>query len=223
MSGTRVEVTGYGEFDPREWLRRDVLWASLMSPYSKQMEGWIDGTQKAQHDGNVSRQNLYAQDEDPETQSMAFFNQGKNVAGLISSVALFRASVAGTRQGASVTPIEIQAEAVDLALEKTSKIDPVVSEADAYDRCSRFVFLASDATQDFIASRSLRKAASVMSGLAVTEAATWVDASQAREDLPNLIIHGGGHPRSSGPRVEVLQPIFRQILASETYRALTAD
>lgn len=222
MSGTRVEVIGSGEFDPREWLRRDVLWASLMSPYSKQMEGWIDGTQKSQHDGNVSRQTLYSQEGDPETQAMAFFNQGKNVAGLVSSVALFQASVAGTRQGSAVTPIEIQAKAVDLTLENRTQVTPPESEVNVYDRCSRLAWQAST-NEGFVASRSLRKAAQLMTGLAVVEAASWVKASRQSDGLPKFEIRNGGHPRSAGPRVEMLQPIFEQILQSETYQSLTAS
>lgn len=221
MSGTRIEVIGYGEFDPREWLRRDVLWASLMSPYSQQMEGWLNGTQKAQHDGNVSRQERYSQEQDAEAQAMAFFNQGKNVAGLVSSIALFQASIAGTREGSAVTPVEIQAKAVDLALIKRSKAT-AEPEGETYERCSQLARRAAATHADFIAIQSLRKAAGLISGLAASEAASWVEASQTDEILPELTINDGGHPRSAGPRVEMLQPIFKQILDSETYQTFTA-
>jgi hypothetical protein len=219
MSATRVEVINYGAFDAREWLRRDVLWASLMSPYSQQMSGWIDGTQKAQHDGNVSRQNLYAQNENAEAQAMAFFNQGKNVAGLISSVALFQASIAGTRQGAPVTPIAIQAKAVDLVLDSEVKSDRILPESEVYERCSRLAVQASLGA-GIVASRSLRKASQLMTDVAVVEASSWVAASLTDETLSKLTINDGGHPRSAGPRVEMLQPLFKKVLASETYQSL---
>lgn len=222
MSATRVEVIDYGAFEPREWLRRDVLWASLMSPYSQQMQGWLDGTQKAQHDGNVSRQNLYAQDVDAEVQAMAFFNQGKNVAGLISSIALFQVSVAGSRQGAVVTPVEIQAKAVDLVLGGEATPDRASSESEVYARCSRLAIQASIG-EGIIASRSLRKASQLMTDLAVAEASSWIEVSQESENLPQLTINDGGHPRSAGPRVEMLQPFFRQILASEAYRSIAVS
>ena len=56
----RVEVVGQGTLKPREWLRRDVLWASLMSPCSRQIAGWLDGTAVSQHMGYQDRNSTQA-------------------------------------------------------------------------------------------------------------------------------------------------------------------
>ncbi|HXR50460.1 MAG TPA: hypothetical protein VN778_05545 [Verrucomicrobiae bacterium] len=58
MSETRVRVADTGTFTPREWLRREVLWASLMIPYTEQYAGWFNEKELYHHKGNSSRQAL---------------------------------------------------------------------------------------------------------------------------------------------------------------------
>lgn len=222
---SRVEVIGQGEFDAREWLRRDVLWASLMSPYSRQIAGWLDGSAIQQHNGNVSRQQLYASMKtDAEAQSMAFFNQGKNVAGLISSVALFRILMVGGNEGSVVNLIDVQANSVDKVLGRiaTKTATTQTSEAVAYANCAEIVKSSQINPNQFGNKHRLLRASNIMAELATSEARLWIEASYQDEEslLPHLIINNGGHPRSAGPRVEMLTPNFHKILQSEEYLAL---
>ncbi len=221
MSDYRVQVSGQEKFDPREWLRRDVLWASLMSPYGRQLGSWLDSTARLQHSGNVSRQTLYATYDDPDMLSAAFFNQGKNIAGMVSSIALFRACMPRMRVKAQITPIELQAAAVDAAL--SGRPSNVVSDTRAYSNCEQLVWDAHRAEpgQFGVAHRFLR-ASRVMTALAAQESADWIEASMQNEDgsLPVIVIKNGGQPRSGGPRIAMLEPIFHQILGSPAYQEL---
>ena len=83
MSESRIVVQGETQFNPREWLRRELLWASLMAPYGQQLNDWleVDGNRFDQHMGNVSRQHIYSQETDSESQAIAFFNGAKVIGG----------------------------------------------------------------------------------------------------------------------------------------------
>jgi hypothetical protein len=226
MSEIRVKIIGDGDFNAREWLRRDALWASLMTPYTQQLAGWLDGSapQKAQHDGNVSRQSLYAEGEDIESQAMAFFNQGKNIAGLISSAVLFRACMERKKEGAYINVTETQAMLVDRALSLDCDfIGSEISEDDIYAICARHARQATEAQPgQFGKNIRLLRASRAILSLASREAFGWVENSLQNEEttLPVLRIQNGGHPRSAGPRVNKLQPIFHKIVASPQYQSL---
>ncbi len=142
MSGFRVEIIGEQEFNPREWLRRDALWASLMSPYDQQMKGWSTGTQLAQHRGNTNRQAIYGDvsQNDTEAQSMALFNQGKNIAGLVTSAALFTSYREGFRNDSSINLLEVQANTIDKVMKRLVRpLSKPVDEQQAYEVASRYV------------------------------------------------------------------------------------
>ncbi len=227
MAENRVEVIGYGEFDPREWLRREVLWASIMAPYSYQMESWLNNTRKALHDGNVSRKEFYDVEGDVELQSLSFFNHGKTIAGPLTSAALFKASM--DQPSGFVDILDVQAKSVDKVLSRIS-VRPTTTELsisanEAFSRCSDLTQLAATkAPANFLREHNLLRAASIMSILATSETRAWTQNSMQNNEgsLPTLVIENGGFPRSAGPKVERLQPIFHQIIESESYLALTA-
>jgi hypothetical protein len=226
MPRCRVEVIGQGEFNAREWLRRDILWASLMSPYDQQLQDMISGAAYDQHMGSVSRQNVYYAGEDSEVQSQGFFNQGKNIAGLTSTVALFRACKASRPDsvGSLEMPaiLEIQAKSIDVVLEDVSAGFAAVSQPhqDIYKECSRLAKDATNPNTQYGAAQRLLRASRIMADLACTEAGTWLDRAEDDGSSPKLTIHNGGHPRSAGPRVDMLQPILHRIIESDNYRSL---
>lgn len=220
MHGSRVEITNGSPFDAREWLRKEVLWASLMTPYGRQLTGWRDDTAIQQHHGNVSRQKLYGLSEDVELQSLAFFNQGKNVAGLISSVALFKVCTVGTGEGGYVNPLDVQAQSVDKVLTLATQTGITrPDEQEAYLQCSNLVKASFANPTEFSKRKRLLRASNILASVAAIEARGWLDDARQieGEKLPKLTINDGGHPRSVGPRVEMLQPIFEKIVASEAY------
>jgi hypothetical protein len=220
----RVEVKDVGEFNPREWLRRELLWASLMTPYSQQLDSWVSGTQLSQHSGNVSRRDVYNGHQDPESQSLGFFNQGKNIAGLVSSIVLFNVLMHRPQEGASVDILGLQAKAIDKVLARVTsgQFDTVLAEPEIYKECQRLVRLAIEDDTHFSTNARLLRASKIMTGLACQETRDWLAAS--RQDLettlPQLTIPDGGHPRSGGDRVDMLQPIFHGFVESEQFRAL---
>lgn len=226
MPESRVSVVGETIFNPREWLRREVLWASLMTPYSIQRAGWLDKglTQRDQHTGNVSRQKIYNIEGDVEALSLSFFNQGKNIGGLISSVALFNAMMDKSGEGATVDLLEVQATSIDKVLRKTVSLptgNPV--EAETYQECAGIMKRVSGMAEgQFGKNQQLSKASRLMIDLASREASTWLEASTQNEEgnLPELTINNGGYPRSAGSRVDLLQPIFYSIVDSKPYAAL---
>jgi len=228
MSEYRIEVVGEEAFNPREWLRRDVLWASLMSPYDQQMKGWIDGSQLAQHQGNVSRQNTYGKEDelDTEAQAMAFFNQGKNIAGLVTSAALFTAYKNGFGRGKSVDLLEVQAKNIDKVMsvapeyaDRMEAGEEFKSEKEQYELCSEAMVL-NQCDDRFVRIMSRYDVATArMVGMAARETADWLETA-SNMSLPTLAVNNGAHPRSVGPRVEALKPIFESAVASPEYRAL---
>lgn len=225
MSEVRIRVIGQEHFEAREWLRKDVLWASLMTPYSRQMHGWLDGTAYAQHSGNVTRQSVYAAEDDAEMQSLAFFNQGKNIAGLVSSLALFKSCSYKSELDKRSRMLETQAESVDRVLGDITIVPSLaeIPEEDIFKYCTELVESASVLPRgQFAANQMLVRASDAIAGIASSEASSWLDASlqDEEESLPVLTIHDGGHARSAGKRVNMLQPIFHRIVASPRYRVL---
>jgi hypothetical protein len=224
---SRVEVIGRGEFDSREWLRREVLWASLMVPYSVQAKTWLNGTAIVQHNGSVMRQKIYQQEPDIESQSLAFFNHGKNIGGIVSSAVLFRVSMDKSREGAYVDILGEQAGAIERIISRKPEdfITETATEEVSYEECARLVQEIQGETNPHINNGRRLRASNVMSALACREAKDWVASSLQNEDqsLPVLTIQDGGFPRSAGDRVERLQPVFHRIIESAQYRALSQD
>jgi len=229
MSLSRVEVAGGIEFSPREWLRREVLWASLIVPYDLQMKAWLSQAAFQQHNGNVSRRDLFnGQGEDPEAQSMAFLNQGKNIASSISSAILFRIFRTDIDYQTATPPLEIQATAIDKALcaLPVNGSTPHLGDVQAYENCTRIAIQVNQTEPgQFGNRRRLLQAARIMTNLASAETASWIKSSEQNGEgsLLALVVPNGGYSRSAGPRVEMLQPIFHQIVVSEPYQALTVD
>ena len=223
MSQTRVEVVGAEEFNPREWLRREVLWASLMTPYGKQLAGWTDRdiTAVHQHNSNVSRAQLYAQDESAESQALAFFNQGKNIGGILSSASLFRACME-RREGRPTEPLKAQATSVDKALAHRNTTPIISDESAVYVESGRMISRVNISPPGTYGTNvRLLRAAKIMTSYAAVEINEWLNF--AEQPGTPLTIQNGGHPRSAGPRVEMLQPLFEQILASEPYADLNGS
>jgi len=227
MLDSRVEIEGDKPFNPREWLRREVLWASLMTPYSVQARTWQDGTAVVQHQGNVTRQELYASVPDAEAQALAFFNHGKNIGGIISSATLFRAGLDRTGIGAHVNIYEQQASVIDSVLgrQPADFIPEVLNDDDSYNQCEKLAeSIYAEGQNPHIRNKLLLQASNIMSALACREAQAWVGSSLQNTEgtLPNLTIHDGGYPRSGGLRVEKLQPIFHKIDESAGYQEFSS-
>jgi len=228
MPESRIEIIGEAEFTPGEWLRREVLWASLVAPYSHQMAGWLDNDAERalqQHNGNVSRQQLFAAESDPRFASHAFLNQGKNIAGLISSAVLFKVSMPGQLHNV-INVLDVQAENVDKVLARLSDdsagAEQSLSESEVFQTSAKLVAAAANPevsrTQ---AKKNFLRAHKLMSVLASTEAASWVESSYQNEagTLPILKIHNGGHSRSSGPKIDALQSLFDRIISQHPCQA----
>lgn len=224
MSKCRVSVGGE-MFIPREWLRREVLWASLMTPYSDQLSGWLNETQIYQHAGNITRQNVYNTEGDSKKLSLSFFNQGKNVGGLITSIALFKSMMNKTGEGAAINLLEVQAVSIDRVLDMVGlPTDDRPDEKETYRECAQIMSEVLKASgEDRFRNRRLLYVKRSMAGLAVAECSSWLDASLQNSEgtLPELTINNGGHPRSGGHRVDKLQPIFHKIIASKPYQKLS--
>jgi hypothetical protein len=224
---TRAMLEDGSPFNEREWLRREVLWASLMTPYSQQMRGFVSGAEVAHHQGNASRADTYAAyPEDSELQAKAFLNAGKKLAGLLSGAALFRSSMFEfpREDGQPLTErtLTAQARSVDIALgiRNISSITPE-TEAEAFISGKRLATAAMNTEVHTHAHRHYcLRAAKIMTGQAVQELPTWraIAAQDEEQNLPTIVVSNGGTPRSAGPRVDSLQPIFNEILASVEYQ-----
>lgn len=222
MTNTRIEVIGAGEFNPREWLRREVLWASLMVPYRQQHKNWLDGIAYDHYTGNVSRRQIYALSSDAESQALAFLNQGKTIAGLMSSIALFETINLKLLDASPIETLGVQADSIDKVLgnialnssiETTEELEKI-----AFDECYHLVKFASnnpDRSREYLA-----YADRIITELATNETQSWIATSRQNEEgsLPTLVVQDGGYPRSAGDRVDRLQPIFHQIIESEQYQ-----
>ena len=79
MQESAITAAGNKQFNPREWLRKEVLWGYLMCPYDLQWGGWLnkDVTEAYHHQSNESRYKLYSAQEDDKLQVLGFINQGK--------------------------------------------------------------------------------------------------------------------------------------------------
>jgi hypothetical protein len=220
MAEYRINVIGEESFKPREWLRREALWAYLMSPYGRQLDDWKNenGTRFDQHIGNVSRQSIYAEQPDPESHALSFFNQGKHIGGLITSAAMLRAGVASENR-LVVDVLALQTRAVDISL--AGRVQCVLkSDFEVFSQTAKLVRDA-DAVSlgQYGRNQRLVRASGNMMNLASEETIAWLEVATQNETnpLPTLTVNDGGHPRSVGPRVEMLQPIFHDILNSDGY------
>jgi hypothetical protein len=225
MAGNRIAVEGEKGFVPREWLRREVLWASLMSPYPQQMQGWLDGRAADQHAGNVSRQEIYAAEDDPQAQALAFFNRGKKIGGIISSAVLFKAASMYYIDRPPMELLELQAGGVDKVLGRTAVRGSMYSlDEEAYQACKRLI-AQSQTARAVERRRNYLNASRIMARLASAETAIWLAEAEQSEDnsLPVLSIPDGGHPRSAGARVDRLQVEFLSIVDSEEFIALSSS
>ena len=222
----RIEVDGADRFDPHEWLRREVLWASLMSPYDEQLQRWFAGRAHDQHAGNRTRQHVYEGEDNPELQALAFFNHGKTIGGIISSAVLFRITLDRSVE-VGINHLEEQARVVTSVLgrEPGDFTPEEVSEEASFSACSALAKAIAKKDLDLLVKNEKRlRVSNIMSALACREAKIWVGASlqNSEQTLPVLTIPNGGYPRSVGDRVDRLQPIFHQIVDSEQYQALAA-
>jgi hypothetical protein len=214
---SRVRIETGEPFEAREWLRREVLWASLMTPYDEQLQGWVSttNTQFSQHQGNASRRDVYGGSENIELLSQAFFQQGKTAAGLLSSVIMFKTFV--KLPNPTLDILGLQAESVDSTLE-LDKSDFVSTEdtENVYRQCAR---LAVKASRSKLKKGAYLKASRLMLGIAGREAQAWAETSIDNSSGRILTIPNGGHPRSAGNRVDVRQLFFNTVLESDAYRA----
>jgi hypothetical protein len=225
---TRVTLEDGSPFDEREWLRREVLWGSLIVPYPEQMGYFLSGAESAHFSANASRADLYTTyTDDVETQAKAFLNTGKKLAGVLSGAALFRTTMRETlgEDGEPVTERTLTAQAlsVDIALGRRSVPSAMpASEAEAFTSGQRLATAVENASPQTYAHRHFcLRAAKIMTGLAIQELPSWraLAEQDATQSLPALVVVDGGTPRSGGPRVDRLQPIFHEILESEAYLA----
>ncbi|HTB49328.1 MAG TPA: hypothetical protein VK712_04575 [Verrucomicrobiae bacterium] len=233
MSPSRVEVVGGIEFSPREWLRREVLWASLITPYHQQMHNWLTGAAFYQYSGNGTREGMFedllgSQSEDIEAQARVFFNEGKKATSIISSAVLFRIFKPNVDYRVEPPPLEVQAAAIDKVLNAipADSLPSQVDDVQAYKECTRLAIRLNQARPgQFGNRRMVLNAARIMTELATAGTASWIASSRQNEErsLPLLVIPNGGDSRSSGPNVEMFQPVLHRIVASEAYQALRAD
>lgn len=222
---SRVQLADGSPFNKREWLRREVLWASLMTPYSYQLSQWLSedgGTRVQQHNGNVSRRDLFSRTDDPEHQAQAFLNHGKVVAGLTLSAIILKISMSNKEEEPQI-PLEIQADVIDRVLKESQQpVSYSAPEKEIFMRCVELAHRAHAAGQSLVASKSWLQASKLMRGLASNYAHDWIDLlGEDQGAFPQLIVPNGGTPRSSGPRVEELQPIFHEIVESEQFKSLS--
>jgi hypothetical protein len=227
MTEARIQVEGEDSFDEREWLRREVLWSSLMLPYEEHFKSWIQGLEYAYYETNISRQDLFNAENYIHAKSLGFFNEGKKVATILSSAALFRTVMLEYpgRDGEEISDhtLKMQARSVDIAAGKSQvKSLELEDDTSAFAESERMATLAIDSESSFARNYRLLRAAKVMTGLAINEMAKWREMSVQNEEgnLAILTIPNGGTPRSAGPRVKKLQPVFHEIVSSERFQKL---
>jgi hypothetical protein len=226
---SRVELVDGSEFDPREWLRRDVLWASLITPYQDQINTFLLDTARYQHDGNVNRikTNANFSESDTATQAESFFHEGKNVAGLISTVALLNVCRLRVNHNSLSEIIEIQASSIDkvLRLANSVELDESKTEEKAFGECERALTIFARSPSLYGHSRRLIGAGKSMIGFAGIEASRWMSNSLQNEGgtLPVLHVQDGGTSRGSGPNVDMLQSILHSLPESELYANLSVS
>jgi hypothetical protein len=227
MTETRIRVEGEDGFNEREWLRREVLWSSLMLPYDQHLHSWIQGLEHDYYSSNVSRQAVFNRENYSQAQSLGYFNEGKKIATLLSSAALFRTVMLEEpgKDGIEIsdTALKMQARSVDIAVGKSQvKSIELQDEKSVFEESERMAVLAIGSESSFARKHRLLRAAKVMTGLAINELAKWREMSvqNYNSTLAELIIPNGGTSRSSGPRSEKLQPVFHEIVNSERFQKL---
>jgi hypothetical protein len=227
MSETRIQVEGEDSFNEREWLRREVLWSSLMLPYDQHFRSWIQGLEHDYYSSNVSRQAVFNGENYSQAQALGYFNEGKKIATLLSSAALFRTVIHEEpgKDGATIsdTSLKMQARSVDIAVGKSQvKSIELQDEKSVFAESERMAMLAIGSESSFARNHRLLRAAKVMTGLAINEMTKWreMPVQNHGATLAELIIPNGGTPRSRGPRVEKLQPVFHEIVNSDRFQKL---
>jgi hypothetical protein len=227
MTEARIQVEGEDSFNEREWLRREVLWSSLMLPYSEHYKSWIQGLEHDYYSSNVSRQAVFNRENYSQAQALGYFNEGKKIATLLSSAALFRTVMFEEpgKDGIEIsdTALKMQARSVDIAVGK-SQVNSIElhDEKSVFEESKRMAVLAIGSESTFARNHRLLRAAKVMTGLAINELAKWREMSvqNYNSTLAELIIPNGGTSRSSGPRSEKLQPVFHEVVNSERFQKL---
>jgi hypothetical protein len=215
----RVQVIDKGELVPREWLRKEVLWASLMMPYEQQYQIWMSGRALDQYEGNANRQEVYDGFDDPESQALGFFNHGKKITSSISSAVLFKVISIDFIELPQTDLLELQASIIDKVLGRVAlKETADMNYEEVYEICTQLIQTAeNDKNKELLASAQRR-----MLRLSSLETRDWLERAEQNDEgtLPVLQIPDGGTPRSAGARVEKLQPVFSQIISSRKYIAL---
>lgn len=223
MNCPSIEVVGEKEFDQREWLRREVLWGSLVAPYDLQLDGWRKDIEHSYFSGNVGRKDVYGKLRDDEGQSLSAFNHGKSVATLLSSVALFKTCMRGLLDESPNKLLELQAECIDTVLDKNQqRINYASDENETFQRCTWLVKRA-DHLESAVGlgyKHCYLRASRLMAGLAVRELESWNRLLEENKDY-TLTLPDGGSPRSVGPKVEELQPIFHSLVESAEFKSLS--
>jgi hypothetical protein len=227
MKEARIQVEGEDSFDEREWLRREVLWSSLMLPYEEHYKSWIQGLEYDYYYSNISRQNVFSGENYTQAQALAYFHEGKKIATILSSAALFRTVMyeepGNDGEEISDKALKMQAKSVDIAVEK-SQVGSIELKDDksVFTESERMASLANESESKYPRMHRLLRAAKIMTGLAISEISKWRETAAQNEEgtLPTLIIPNGGTPRSAGQRVEKLQPVFHEIVCSERFQKL---
>jgi hypothetical protein len=226
---SRIEVIGESEFNPREWLRRDVLWASIVTPYPRQLAGWLDGeSAQKQHSNNVSRIEQFASYTGNEMAAEAFRHRGKNIAGMISSIALFQTLIC-QRGTLATTNLRVQARSVDHVLNRFRRgsFDTSFNDEAVYAECVNQVRLTagldpSDEIQQFGYNKRFRTATKYLTGLVCQEVGLWLAEAEQNDKRtkPVLVVENGGVTRGSGPSMERLGQQLAQTEATAEYQDL---
>lgn len=213
-----VGVVGGAELEPRQWLQREVLWCSLMVPYGQQLGALCRNEAIAQYHGNRNRQELFASESnnDPVMLANSVFNHGKNVAASISRVCALKAA----SKSDSVHILAIQTQEIDKVLSKTRTLgDELVDIEKIFSDAGNLARKAFENPDGFGFKNKLIKSAKIMSHLAIYEAGQWIE-NMENIDTP-ICLPNGGTARSGGPRVEMLRPVFEQIMQLEEFQRLT--
>jgi Arc/MetJ-type ribon-helix-helix transcriptional regulator len=224
----RIKEADGQKFSPREWLRREVLWGSLIAPDFVQLKGWLNDSEGHYLSDNFSRREKYSSIPSDKAQALAFFNHGKVIGALLSSACMLKSlvSVAPRQDDEPISPetMNLQTSAIDTALssKRVAQKGRYFSYSSAYREARRLLLQAESNSDGILRGRRLRAASKLMLVIAQEEIDSWLDAAEQNtdNDLPELVIPKGGHPRSVGPRVEMLQPLFEQIVQSVNYQAL---
>jgi hypothetical protein len=215
MSQAEILVDG-GPINYHHWLRREVLWASLVTTYEAQLQGWTSVGEDAlsQHQGNASRMDIYKREAEP---AQAFYQQGKVVGGLLSSVCTFR--VFSQPDVRLIDIFGLQADTVSEALDTKPKV-PVWNRGmigDLYSTCSMLarVSIKSKPYEHDL----LQDASDKIIDYAKSEALLWIEMADELEATSKADVHvnNGGVPRSVGDGIDVRQALLKAIAGSDAF------